>query len=334
MLSNMILTGRRYSSIDLIKGICILLVIFTHYTWDNYEQLRFLFPFWVDMAVPVFMIISGYVYAKSYLKHDVSIEDAYSMRFVSDKIIRYTIPYLIAFSIEEIAFGLLGTVEISLIQIGYSFLSGGIGPGSYYYPVMMQFIFWFPVIYFIIKKYKSYGFLICGFINFIYELLKWAYGMNEGCYRLLLFRYTLVIAFGCYMAIEANSIKKSFLYFGMMIGIVYIILFRYIGLTPLITTYWTGTSFFACLYILPITLMMMSSGIHFKPLELLGRASYNIFLTQMVYFKCTKFVGFVYEIIPDRPFRVLFNFIICSVVGVIFYYIEYPITKKAKALLL
>ena len=48
----------RQRSVDFLKGICILLVIFTHCTWTEAERLKYLFPFWVDMAVPVFMILS------------------------------------------------------------------------------------------------------------------------------------------------------------------------------------------------------------------------------------------------------------------------------------
>jgi fucose 4-O-acetylase-like acetyltransferase len=51
----------RNSMIDILKGIGMVLVIITHYNWSNSEKLNYLFPFWVSPAVPVFIIISGYV---------------------------------------------------------------------------------------------------------------------------------------------------------------------------------------------------------------------------------------------------------------------------------
>ena len=60
----------RNSVIDIIKGICILFVIITHYQWTNEQRLMLLFPFWIDMAVPLFMIFSGYLSALSFYKRN------------------------------------------------------------------------------------------------------------------------------------------------------------------------------------------------------------------------------------------------------------------------
>lgn len=65
---------------------------------------------------------------------------------------------------------------------------------------MIQFIFIFPIIYFIVKKFGDKGVVICGFINFVYEVLKNVYGVSLSTYRLLVFRYIFVIAAGCYMS--------------------------------------------------------------------------------------------------------------------------------------
>lgn len=71
-------TDRRYHSIDFVKGICILFIIITHYTWEEAERLKYLFPFWIDMAVPIFMVVSGFVYTKSFQKNHINtIENAY-----------------------------------------------------------------------------------------------------------------------------------------------------------------------------------------------------------------------------------------------------------------
>lgn len=127
--------------IDVLKGICIVFVVITHYAWKAEERLRYLFPFWIDMAVPVFMIISRFVYAKSYQKNGIiSIADAYRTANIVNKIIRYTIPFAFAFIVEEVIFVIIGH-PIKLIPLLLGFLSGGTGPGSYYYPIMIQFIF-------------------------------------------------------------------------------------------------------------------------------------------------------------------------------------------------
>ena len=318
----------RNRNLDLIKGFCILLIILTHFYWTDYERLRFLFPFWVEMAVPIFMIISGYVYSLSFQRHNIdSISKAYRVKNVLTKVIRYTIPFLVVF-IAEIIVYIIKSGEIDdPISILYFFLKGANGPGSYYYPILLQFVFVFPIIFFIIKKLDFKGLVICTIINFVYEVLQSAYYVNEECYRLLVFRYIMVIAFGCYLAIGKRKIKWYVFLTAFFVGLVYIIVFNYLGITPIFTKYWTGTSFWACMYILPIAAFWISrKNLKFKPLEIIGKASYNIFLVQMFYY--AFIANMLYSVIKNYFFQLTTNFIICLVLGIIFYYIEYPITNK------
>ena len=60
------------SFVDVLKGICIIMVVVTHFSWEEHERLYYLFPFWIDMAVPIFMLISGYVYTISYKRHEIN----------------------------------------------------------------------------------------------------------------------------------------------------------------------------------------------------------------------------------------------------------------------
>lgn len=318
--------------LDVLKGICIIFIVITHFAWQEEERLQFLFPFWIDMAVPVFMIISGYVYAFSYRKNEiVSMEKAYALNNVIDKIIRYTIPFLIALMLEHAVMIKLNMESISIQGIQstiHTFLVGGIGPGSYYYPVMIQFIFTFPLIFFTIKSYKFKGVIICGIANGIYEVLQHAYGMNEECYRLLLFRYILLIAVGCYFSLYNEMVNRMLAIICEIVGIGFILLVCYTNYSPRVITYWTRTSFMAALYIIPIVVWSLKTLHKMKcaPLELLGKASYNIFLTQMVYYAFAA--GYVGERIDGRALQLLANLAICLGVGVLFYYIETPLTKK------
>ena len=86
----------RQTVLDVLKGICIIFVVIAHYGWDKEQKLVGLFPYIIDMAVPIFMIISGYVFSNSYLKKGIyHFEDAYDLSIISNRIIRYTIPFLI-----------------------------------------------------------------------------------------------------------------------------------------------------------------------------------------------------------------------------------------------
>ena len=198
------------------------------------------------MAVPVFMLISGYVNALSYERRGIAeISEAYRMKNIIDKLIRYTVPFAIVFVVEEILFFLFGPQK-ELSNLLFRFIAGGTGRGSYYYPILLQFVFLYPLLYFLIKKYAFRGLLGSAFINFMYELLQRSYGMNEECYRLLIFRYIFIIAVGCYFAFCFDEMQKKWLAISFVIGTLFIILYCYLAYEPKIIIYWTRTSFIAC----------------------------------------------------------------------------------------
>lgn len=87
----------RNAFLDTAKGLCILFVVFSHYGWSADEKLTMHFAYWVDMAVPIFMVITGYVYYLSYTRRAVKdFFDPYSAPFLAPKLLRYTSPYAIA----------------------------------------------------------------------------------------------------------------------------------------------------------------------------------------------------------------------------------------------
>lgn len=315
--------------VDVLKGICIIFVIISHLPWSNEQRLQYLFPFWIDMAVPVFMIISGYVYALSYKRNGINqMGEAYLLKNVISKMMRYTIPFVIAYAIEIFWIVFIDRFSFPLdgaLTLGQAFLVGGLGPGSYYYPLMMQFIFVYPLIYFAIKKYQANGVVILGCFNALFELLKWAYLMNEETYRLLLFRYLLLIAVGCYIASDNFKMVNKASIIVTIIGVFYIYCYSYLQYTFPIITYWTGTSFIACFYIIPLSMFGIDKlkNIRFKPVEIIGKASYHIFLVQMVWYYLA------HERIASWNiyWALVINLVICIGVGITFYLIETPLNE-------
>ncbi len=318
----------RNSMVDILKGLGMLIIIWTHYSWTAEERLAYLFPFWVDPAVPVFIIISGYVYSMSYRnKNMISLSDCYNHRFVIDKIIRYTVPFLLAYFVE-IVYWIVIKQDISIPGIIVGAIDGGSGPGSYYYPIMIQFIFTFPLVYFIVKKFDFVGVIICFLINGGYEIIQRSYGVSEGNYRLFLFRYIFLMAFGCYLYIGKSKPKKWVAIISMVIGVGWLVVYQYLKYQPKVIIYWSGTCLLAALWIVPIAWLLLKSTrlnkVKCKPLEICGKASYNIFLTQMVFY--ISGVGAVYKYVENRAVQLILCLSINVVVGLVFYWIENKIT--------
>jgi peptidoglycan/LPS O-acetylase OafA/YrhL len=58
----------------------------------------------------------------------------------------------------------------------------------------------------------------------------------------------------------------------------------------------------------------------------MGKASYNIFLTQMIFFAYV--VDIVYKIVPNRALQLIICILVSTLVGYMFYLIESKITRK------
>lgn len=321
----------RYQLIDFLKGLLVIFVVLTHCNWSESQRLHMLFPYWIDMAVPSFMIISGFVYSQSYMHNKIStIKMAYDYKKIIKKIIRYTIPYIMAFVIEVIVYIMKGNVTFSNLVV-YLF-TGGIGPGSYYYPIMIQFIFVFPFIYFIIKKYDFFGLILTGAINFGYEFLKQIYGMPTEEYRLLIFRYILLISIGCYFAIGRKKIKNEHKTIVFVFGCFWLFIIYYLKYkTHIINFDWAGTSMFSALYVAPIFSVLLRKNLTIKKqktiFEIIGKSSYNIYLTQMVWYGCNS-QGFLTQYVNNYNFIIILNVLVCVTLGVVFFKIESILTKK------
>jgi peptidoglycan/LPS O-acetylase OafA/YrhL len=327
MSTDMKIKEKRQPFLDVLKGCCILFVVITHFSWSKGERLRYLFPFWIGMAVPVFLIISGYVYTLSYQRAGVqTLKEAYQGKQLKKKLWRYTKPFAWAFLMELVIYFVLGKHPRWLshpLTVITTFFTGGKGPGSYYYPLLLQLVFVFPLVYVVIKKYAEKGLLFCGLANLAYEVLQRTTGMSKEMYRLLLFRYLLLLAAGCYLAIYKQwRGKKVIPYLTCAAGVAFLWAFCYFGYQPRIVTHWTKTSFVACLYIIPVALGLMRRfpQIGFPPLELLGEASYHIFLIQMIWYHF--FSDQMGEALNNRPLHLLVNIAICVTGGLIFYYLE------------
>ncbi len=318
---------KRNDFLDVLKGICILLVILTHFDWTEPERLKYLFPFWMNPAVPVFMIISGYLFAESFKRKNVTkFREAYNLKQIINKIIRYTIPLILIYGIEVVLKIYVAKQELSASKIFTTFFLGGFGPGSYYYPYMIQFIFLFPLIYFAIRKWNFGGLVACGAANVIYEVLKVPLHMTASTYRLIVLRYIFAIAIGCYISLGKKKMPVWLGILSMIFGAGFIYAVCYTDYRPTYFFRWARTSMLAVFYIAPIAYVLIKNCTwSFKPLAMLGKASYNIFFVQMVVFHVFKAI--TKHGIEGTWLPMLATYAACIGLGLVFYLLETPVTK-------
>lgn len=263
-------------------------------------------------------------------KRNITIRNAYLPKEIICKWARFIIPYIPVFIIvvtyqilkENDSFGFFGLISF--------FFIGGKGAGSYYFPIMLQVVVLYPLVHCIIKRFRLKGLITCFVINILYEFLKTWFGMPNEVYRFLVFRYFFILSYGCFLFFiikDDLKIRRLWFYVAGIMGIIYIFIFNYTSIEPIITTYWTTTSVFSVCFIVPIMFYLMKpNGINNRILELFGKASYNIMFAQMLYYLILART--INKYINMLILELFIGIVFSCFVGIIFYKIENPITRK------
>lgn len=324
--------NERDSFIDILKTISIIMIIITH---DPFFVEHYTMPicvYIIDMAVPIFMFVSGHNYAISSINRDHNFIELYRPSNFFSKILRYLIPYSLVFFTVAILLVQFKDKTYSFYTLFIDYIKGGYGPGSYYTPVMIQFIFISPLLLQLIKKAKEKGLLFAFLFNLIYEIML-TYGIHIPDYSRLILRYVFIISCGMYYAISVKSYtginkNKFILLLSYVVGIIYLTYTQYIS-RPHLFIRWTTTSMAVSFYIIPIILYVKflfkkyGKNTNATIIQTISSATYHIYLTQMTYY----FIGLSRFINLSVFFRILISNIICITCGVLFYASENA-TKK------
>lgn len=119
---------------------------------------------------------------------------------------------------------------------------------------------------------------------------------------------------------KINWLKYVFWGFG------YILLTGYTAYQPKILTYWTSTSFLTSFWFMPcISRLLKAEIFRCAQLESIGKASFHIFLTQMVFFDAA--FDNICRITSARAVQLLLFFSVSIIVGMAFYYAESYLTN-------
>lgn len=323
--------------IDLLKGFAILSVIWLHSSFSAEVSKAVLAPFLFNLAVPIFMIVSGFTYSFSLSKYDDSksvLKSYYSFNNLYKKLIRILPCYFIIFIIEIITEPIEFTGMKSITDFFYYLFTGGyVFPGSYYIPVLIQLILIFPLIKILYNKFKAISFIPVAVFQLIYEVAIYYTNFPKQFSRLLIIRYLVLILGGIFIfdKYKEKQIKNKWIYIiCAILGAAYIITVGYFDFTPkILFTDWATTAMPTALYLVPVIMLVLFKfgEKEVKPIfTILGKASYHIFLMQILYFGIV-----IHRINITKP---SVNFIIAALfsvpLGLIMYFAENQITKIIK----
>jgi peptidoglycan/LPS O-acetylase OafA/YrhL len=302
----------RDNSIDFIKGIAILSVVFLHNTPVN----KLFQIAWIGQAVPLFLLVTAYLTYGSFQKGK-TIKTYYSKLSIRAMLKRIFVPFLLLQCVLSIIFCLYSIIFcLSQFSMYSVIVSGGIGPGSYYPWVYLQCWIILPFIIMLVDKLSiRKSFLLFLSISVILELFTSLAHIPESIYRLLLYRYLFLIYLGCLLRklnIKLNTEIIVLAILGLLFATIEI--YTDIDFSPWFTNQWQGHHWITAFYTLLVFLLLKSlySAViqrlapSFPPLPgqyakntqhlrrtvwgftrciiVLGNNSYEIFLCQMFVF--------------------------------------------------
>ncbi len=143
------------SVIDYLKAVAICLVI-TNHSLTAEAKDNWSFFFIVRMAVPVFILVSGYNFTVS-MRRLNTISAWYAPDRLLRKMRTYILPMLVVFALWMVKELLHSDYNIWIFTKALVLQS--YGQGAYYFWIIVQLYLMFPLVYWPLRKYKGGGFL-------------------------------------------------------------------------------------------------------------------------------------------------------------------------------
>jgi peptidoglycan/LPS O-acetylase OafA/YrhL len=324
---------KRDLRIDYLKALAIISVILLHSFQTVYENSIF-GPFHILQAVPVFLLLTGLNLVNSFeRKKETSLVYFYTWNQTSKRLKRLLIPFTVVWLFQLYVLTILAGKEISIKDGLLTYIYGGWGPGSYFIPLILQIVFGLPLLYVWAKR--SPGLMLAGtfVINLLFELYAYYSLMPNEVYRFIALRYLFIVGLGVYMALKPKW--NRWFEVGAFVSFVYIAAIHYYGFKPPVQPNWSSQNVYA--YFWPYAIAIFgfaklkntANSLFANIMQTIGKASYHIFLAQMVYFWAFKPYPTLKGLYVFPPTKLAFiSIILCVTSGVIFYYLEKFVLDK------
>lgn len=232
----------KIKAIDIIKAFAIISVLILHVNVPYEFDQKFFLSLYTLVSVQIFIIITGYNYTASYMNRNITLKTWYGKYNLQRKLKRILIPYILIVIFETIILYIKVdyTKYRNLRYIGTLFLEGGLGPGSYYTPVLIQIVFiYFPLLLIFnnylkntidnIKKRYILSLVITIVFEIIYEIIINYIGKDynefiQEFYRVSAFRYLPFLQLGIILYYNKKEMlnKISYMLPFSIVGVIYI----------------------------------------------------------------------------------------------------------------
>jgi peptidoglycan/LPS O-acetylase OafA/YrhL len=292
-------TGARIRQIDVIKGLAIVGVMvqhaftaeFLHGSWDT---------LWAGQAVPVFFVLMGLNAARSAARSaDVSLRGLYSARYLRGRLNRLVVPLAVAWVIALIVAAAIGAFHVGpLVVLGVLPIASA--PGNYFVTIVLEFAVLFPAVYVCFTRAPLRTTVIVAALDIAFELVAphvrqlTVNGVGNGyLYEAAIVKYGTAIVAGMWLARLPITPRRAGTLFCLgAASVVYLIILHVqpSWFSWLTDSFSRSTNFLSVFYAVWLTwmgLLRLTPRRWFGAydvLEAIGRASYHVFLIQIIWF--------------------------------------------------
>ena len=277
------------NAIDVLKALAIVSVILIHALPDS-TLYAILAPYYIWQTVPVFIILFGYNSAQSFIRKGYStLKDIMTLDYIMNKVKRLLLPFGFIWLLQIIVQLTYFDRDPSL-DLLFSFVKGGYGPGSYFIPMILQASLLVPIIYSVMRVHPTKWMIALFFISLVVELVAYQLDISGSLYRLLIIRHIFSLTLGVWIGLLKDKIKIKWLIIPAFFSFIYITAVHYFNWEMIIEEYWHSQHAPSYFYVLLLVILGMKGlnvngdFILSRLFILTGRASYHIFLVQMFYF--------------------------------------------------
>jgi peptidoglycan/LPS O-acetylase OafA/YrhL len=291
----------RWPQVDVIKGFAIIAVVLLHaLPRDILISSWAVLHIW--QAVPVFFIGMGFVQGLS-VQQAFELPDPprgirYSREYVAKAFNRYLVPLVPVYAISLLGIWVASRLHPSFeMYLGPLNLLGKLpseGPGNYFISILLQTIVVLPILSYAMSRRPGGVLLACFALDLAFELSAPHWVNNRETrylYSSAIFRYLFAIGLGYWIALVPFKAQRNVIC-GAIGSLAYLVYSQVTGFQfPFFSGIWGTQNLFSAFY--PAALVLL--GLIFLPkkcdspplrlVESLGRASYQIFLVQLLWYR-------------------------------------------------
>jgi peptidoglycan/LPS O-acetylase OafA/YrhL len=279
--------------IDLLKGLAIISVILIH-TLSIDLLLTTGAPFHIWQAVPVFIILAGFTGAASLRRAGAAdLTAAYDHRILLRRFTRILVPFFVVCIalVLIIAVLLLPAFTVEGVMVSFAGLMTDIALNqSWFMILILQHIVIVPALYLLALRSPD-TMLVASFgVSIALEILFRSFGVPPALFIFTYVRYLFAGALGVWLFMAPRR-KWTWILPGAVLSVLYITAVAYFGAAlPFLYPedwFFHAPEFFWPLVIVIAGLAWSAPALLKAPshvIEELGKASWHIFLVQMVYF--------------------------------------------------